>query len=402
MVGAGLVGLAAARRLGELRPDERVAVIDAQRVGFGASSRNAGFVVDLTDFAARMSPADCQRYIRVARFGMSCLADLIHQNRIACDWDDSGILRAAAGPQGIQILSQWPALLDGIGSRHRWLDAEATAAHTGSRFYQAAVHLPGMTVNPVALMRGLASSLPANVSVFEGSPVRKIDRAIKSRERSGFRVAAGNGAIVCDRLFLATNGYTPGLGFLVRQDSPLWSFGSLTRVLTPEEQQRLGGERHWGVLPMDPSGSTVRRTPDQRILIRNTFHYSSALGVREEVRAAAVARHRRAFLARFPALQDVPFTHSWSGLMGMSSNGQPFFGELEPGLYSVAVFNAAGLALGTAAGRLLADLAMGVESAQLSDLRQLPPPSRLPPEPLRTLSGLLRVAKQNRRAGAYL
>ena len=72
------------------------------------------------------------------------------------------------------------------------------------------------------------------------------------------------------------------------------------------------------------------------------------------------------------------------------------------GPFGAAVFNAAGLAMGTASGRLLADLALGADSPELADLRQLPSPSRLPPEPWRTLAGRRRVARQNEQAGAYL
>ncbi len=214
-----------------------------------------------------------------------------------------------------------------------------------------------MTVQPAALVRGLARSLPPAVEIFEGSPVGRIRRL-----KSGFEVAAGSARLVCRRLFLAANGYTPGLGFLRHRASPRWSFGSLTRPLTAAEQRRLGGQTQWGVLACDPAGSTVRRTSDQRILIRNTFHYTPELGVSREVRDAARERHRTAFLARFPGLRDVPFEYTWSGLYGVSGNGQPFFGELGPNLFTAAVFNFAGLAMGTAAGRLLADLPLGMGS----------------------------------------
>jgi len=248
----------------------------------------------------------------------------------------------------------------------------------------------------------------AAVSLSTSCGARSDSRSTTRRQRggaaaeAGFRVEAGQGSLSCHRLFLAANGYTPGLGFLRREASPLWSFGSLTPVLGPAEQAALPGARRWGVLPMDPAGSTVRRTPDQRILIRNTFHYTPELGVRERVRAAALERHRRAFVARFPMLREVPFAHTWSGLMGMSENGQLSFGELAPRLYTAAVFNAAGLAMGTASGRLVADLALGADSPELADLRRLPPPSRLPLEPWRTLAGRRRVARQNHQAGAYL
>ncbi len=400
VVGAGLTGLAIARRLAELRPGEPVAVVEAQRIGFGASGRNAGFVVELTDFAACMAASDRARYLRVARFGLECLRELVARHAIECDWDESGFLRAAAGTEGLRQLARWPARLEAAGVCHRWLDAEATAALTGTRFYRAAIHLPGtVTVQPAALARGLARSLPAAVTGFEASPVRAIRR---QRPAGGFRIEAAGGALLCDRLFLAANGYTPGLGFLRHRAAPRFSFASLTRVLTGAEQADLGGERHWGVLASDPSGSTVRRTRDQRILIRNTFHYSPSPAVRPRVRRAAGRRHRAALAARFPGLREVPFDYTWSGLYATSGNGQPYFGELAPGLFTAAVFNFAGIAMGTAAGRLLADLALGEPSPPLTDLRQLPLPSWLPPEPLRSLHAWRDVARQNARAGAYL
>jgi glycine/D-amino acid oxidase-like deaminating enzyme len=405
VVGGGLTGIAVARRLAELRPGERIAVVEAQRIGFGASGRNAGFVVDLTDFAARMAPDDRERYLRVARFGARCLAELVAAHGIECDWDDRGFLRAAAGEEGRRMLARWPAWLAAAGARHRWLDAEATAAVTGTRFYRAAIHLPGtVTLQPAALVRGLARALPPEVEIFEGSPVGRIrrHRAAAAGGEGGFEVAAGGGKLACRRLFLAANGYTPGLGFLRHRASPRWSFGSLTRPLTTAEQRRLGGQAQWGVLSCDPAGSTVRRTADQRILVRNTFHYTARLGVGPEVCGAAGQRHRAAFVARFPALREVPFEYTWSGLYGTSGNGQPFFGELAPGLWSAAVYNFSGLAMGTAAGRLLAELALGIGSPLLDDLRRLPPPTWLPPEPWRTLAGRRRVARQNRQAGAYL
>jgi glycine/D-amino acid oxidase-like deaminating enzyme len=401
VIGAGLTGLAIARRLAELRPGEPVAVVEAQRIGSGASGRNAGFVVDLTDFAAKMSPADRDRYVRVARFGFQCLAELVSRHAIECDWDDRGYLRAAAGEEGLRTLALWPAWLDAVGAPYRQLDAGAAAALTGTSFYRAALHLPGsVNLQPAALVRGLARSLPNEVTVYESSPVHRIRR--RPPGNSVFHVQAGAGTLVCKRLFLAANGYTPGLGFLRHRASPRWSFGSLTRTLTAGEQAALGGEPQWGVLPTDPGGSTVRRTRDQRILIRNTFHYTAAPAVRPEVRGAAGVRHRQAFAARFPALAEVPFEHTWSGLFSASNNGQPYFGEIEPDLFTAAVYNFAGIAMGTAAGRLLADLSAGAASPRLADLRQLPLPSWLPPEPLRSWGGLRTVARQNRQAGAYL
>src|SRR5205807_3604107 len=195
VVGAGLTGLAIARRLAELRPGEPVAVVEAQRIGSGASGRNAGFVVDLTDFAACMAAPDRARYVRVARFGLEYLRELVDRHAIECDWDESGFLRAAAGDEGLRQLARWPTWLAAAGVPHRWLDAEATAALTGTRFYRAAVRLPGaVTLQPAALVHGLARSLPSEVTVFEASPVRGI-RALRGiRRRPSGPPGKGRGA----------------------------------------------------------------------------------------------------------------------------------------------------------------------------------------------------------------
>src|SRR5207249_4402900 len=140
--------------------------------------------------------------------------------------------------------------------------------------YRAAARTPGaVMVQPAALVRGLAATLPANVEVFEDSPVHAVRGAAK------FTLDAGDGTVVADRLFLATNGFTPSLGFLRRRVVPMFTFASLTRVLTESEQRMLGGDSEWGLVPEERMGSTVRRTRDQRILIRNTVHYTAEMEI---------------------------------------------------------------------------------------------------------------------------
>ena len=87
--------------------------------------------------------------------------------------------------------------------------------------------------------------------------------------------------------------------------------------------------------------------------------------------------------------------------MGMSSNRQHFFGRLEDGLFAAGGYNGCGIAMGTAAGRLLADLALGADSAELRDMLALPGPGRLPPEPflglgVRARLGLLAARARGR------
>jgi glycine/D-amino acid oxidase-like deaminating enzyme len=398
VLGAGFTGLAAARRLAELRPGSRVALVEARRAGGGASGRSSGFLVDRAHFIARLELEASRRYRGLCRSGIEALRALVRRYAIPCDWDESGWLHAAATEAGAAELPGLRAWLETLGEPFDWLEAAALRRITGSHLYRVGLRLPGSVLaQPAALARGLASSLPETVDLYEESPVREI------RRRNGrFRLTAGAGAVEADRLFLATNGYTPALGFLRRRVFPLVTFGSLTRPLTAGEQERLGGEREWGLLSEDPMGSTVRRTRDQRILIRNTVRYLPGFTAGGRILAAARACHRRAFAARFPAIQEVEFEHSWSGVMGSSPNRGHCFGEIAPGLFAAAGYTGAGIAIGTTAGILLADLALGEGSALLEDMLSLPEPTRLPPQPFLGLGIRWRVARMNASASEVL
>ncbi|MFX9069659.1 FAD-dependent oxidoreductase, partial [Acinetobacter baumannii] len=75
--------------------------------------------------------------------------------------------------------------------------------------------------------------------------------------------------------------------------------------------------------------------------------------------------HRKAFLARYPNLANVPFTHTWGGVYAISRNFTNFFGELEEGVYASACDNGVGAAWGTISGTLLVDLVVGSDSQAL-------------------------------------
>jgi len=125
-------------------------------------------------------------------------------------------------------------------------------------------------------------------------------------------------------------------------------------------------------------------TQDRRLIIRNTYKHVPKYGrsIDDAVRARIRADHRKAFLARFPDLTDVPFTHTWGGVYAISRNFTNFFGPLEDGVFASACDNGVGAAWGTISGTLLADLAVGADSAQLRDIQAVTGmPSRNPPEP---------------------
>ena len=155
-----------------------------------------------------------------------------------------------------------------------------------------------------------------------------------------------------------------------------------------------GIQADWGLTPADHAGTTVRMTQDRRLIIRNTYKHvprygrSIGDGTREKIRAD----HRKAFLARYPQLAQVPFTHTWGGVYAISRNFTNFFGQLDDGLFATACDNGVGAAWGTISGTLLADLAAGVQSTQLDDIRAVTGmPSLNPPEPFLGLGVRTRI-----------
>lgn len=421
VIGAGFTGLAAARRLAELRPGWRVVVLEASRAGSGAAGRSSGFLVDITFFTTTLEPRAAERYVRLSRAGIEELRRRALEGGIDCDWDDTGWIHAAAGEPGLRDLASLRRWLDRQGEPYAWLDAPELAEVLGTRFYRAGIRLPGRPlVQPSALARGLAASLPEIVELYEHSPVRRLEGprarsqrpgrrrspAWRGRQAPAWRLRAGDATLSTPRVLLATNGCTPSLGFLGDRLFPLLTFGSITRPLTPAEGAALGGEPRWGVLAQDPMGSSLRRTGDGRFLVRNTLAFSRSLDARPAVLERSREAHRGALARRFPSLFPSPgaveLELTWSGVMGATPSRRHFFGRVDEGLWATAGFTGAGIAQGTIAGALLADLACGEDSGALRDMLSLPAPGRLPPRPFQDLGIRWRVARMNAGAGETL
>ena len=398
VLGAGFTGLAAARRLAEALPGEEIFLIEAGRVGHGASGRNSGFVIDLPH---NVGPADHagdtdhdRKEMRLNRFGIETLRRLVQDHAIDCQWSERGKIHAGLEAKGMRDLEAYIAGLDRLGEAYTRLDAADLKRILGIDYYTAGVHTPGnILMQPAALTRGLGGSLPDNVRLCEDSPVTAIDYG------ASVTLDCAGGRVVTDKLLLATNAFATQFGFLKGRILPVATYGSLTRPLSGSEAQALGGEGDWGVIPAEHLGTTLRYTQDRRILIRNTFAYVPSMAAREVGMAGIRRRHVSAFEARFPMLPEVTFEHSWGGTCCLSRNNAQFFGKLGDNIWAAVCQNAVGIARGTYSGMLLADLAVGQDSEMLSDLMAFPRPCWNPPEPMLGIGVRASIAWQQWRAG---
>jgi len=392
VIGAGFAGLAAARRLAELRPHAKIVLVDAQQVGQGASGRNSGFVIDLPHKFAleHPDPEHKRRLLGLNRAAISLLKGLIDRHNIQCQWSHAGKYQGAVGPRGLAYLEHFEHLLGNLGEPFRIACRDELAEVLGSTHYSRAIFTPGCyLMQPAALVDGLARSLPANVEILEHSPIQQLEQ-----QCDGWTLHGELGRIEASRVLLGTSIFTREFGFLKNRLLPVMTFASWTRPLTDDEMQRYGGALDWGLTPADHAGTTLRMTQDKRLLIRNTYKHVPRYGksVSDAARANIRVAHRRALDTRWPQLADIPITHTWGGTYAISRNFTNFFGQLQPRLYASACDNGVGAAWGTISGTLLAELALGETSTALHDIQAVTGmPALNPPEPLLGLGVRTRI-----------
>ncbi|WP_175775124.1 NAD(P)/FAD-dependent oxidoreductase [Burkholderia anthina] len=381
VVGAGYAGLSAARRLALLNPSHTIALVDAQTVGEGAHGRNAGFAIDLPHNNDH-DPGNTEkgyRHMRLSRYGIDTLDELVSANAIACQWSKSGRYDCAVSPEiSRKLLGATIAELDALGEPYEVLRGDALHARLGTRYYDSAIHTPGTRLlNPAALSRGLADSLPANVQLFENSPVLDIEpgASVVATLRHGVRLSARNA-------ILTNNAFINRFGYFERQLLPFVLFASLSRPLTPDERARLGGTYDWGITPAHGiAGATLRYTQDFRILFRYGFQFAPTLRCRASLRERMKRTHAVLFKARFPMLAHVSLEHFWAGYLSLSQNGAPGWGQLAKNVYAAVNCNGVGIAKQTTAGALIAELACDTGHPLIGDMLALGSPDLLPRRP---------------------
>ncbi|WP_085632899.1 MULTISPECIES: FAD-binding oxidoreductase [unclassified Pseudomonas] len=398
VVGAGFTGLAAARRLALNFPDDSVVLVEAQEVGLGPSGRNAGFAIDLPhDIGAEDYIGDiglARTSLKLNLAGQSILRELVDQFGIECQMKACGKYQAAVEDRGIAVLDAYRLGLDKLGQPYQMINEDELPEHLGTRFYRRALYTPGaVLLQPSALVKGLADSLPANVTLYERTPILEVEYGAKTVLRHAY------GSLTADKLILANNSFGMRFGFLQGRMLPIYTYASITRPLTADEQARLGGKPYWGAIPADPFGTTVRRTPDNRLLIRNSFSFNPDGRSNRKYNERFVRRHKASFDQRFPMLPDVTFEYTWGGALAMSRNHNGFFGELAPNVYGALGCNGLGVTRGTVTGQLLADWLAGARDPLIDFLLEAPGPNGNPPEPFLSLGVNMNLKWGQYRAG---
>lgn len=392
IVGAGFTGLAAAYRIAELNPGDSIIVLDAERAGGGASSRNSGYIVDITLNDGGSSLADEQTQLAKSRLnmaGLELLRKRVKQYEIDCDWDESGKFHCAADKRNISKLQNFESFLSRSDVPYKVWRKDELSRRLGTDYYQYAVQtMKGVLVNPAALVNGLLENLPSSVSVYEDSPVLDIQSG------KSISLTMPKGSVTAHRVIIAVNALMPRLGFKRNRVFPLTLTASLTRPLDNQEYQSIGAPEPWGVLSASSMGATVRLTNDRRIMVRNTVEWWPALAMDEQALAQRRETNLSGLRKRFPDLSNLGFEYSWSGNVCISRNSKPVFEKSESNLFVAGCYNAGGVAMGSLFGKLIVDYALGKESEALAQVLAQEKPVIIPPRPFFDVGVQTRLAWQ--------
>lgn len=401
VIGAGFAGLAAARRVSQLDPTLRVAVLEAGIVGEGPAGRNSGFIIDLPhEVSAESLGSDSAAHSRRDIFKNRAAIALAQGMAEEHGWnahvfDLCGRHSIAKGEAGDRHLADYAGQLKSLGEPHELLDAKQTAALTGVSTFSSALFTPGTAmIQPAAFVRHFADALKPPVQLFERSPVIRVACA-----GEGWTVETEKGTVSAPRVILAVNGHAQSFGFLRRRLMHVFTYASLTRAFDPS---LLGGERRWAATPALPMGTTLRRivTPEgDRILVRSRYTFNPTITVTDGALARAGQMHDRKLASRFPMLRGIGMEHRWAGAMALAWNSVPGVQEAEQGLWIAAGCNGVGATNATANGIVAAERCLGVTSELGRIYAGSPAPKPIPPEPLATIGGKISLAWKEWRAG---
>ena len=232
IVGGGFTGLSAALHLAE--GGASVTVLEATKIGYGGSGRNAGLVnqglwYHPGEVVEVLGEEAGERLNEAYAYGPKLVFDLIERHGIECEVARNGTLYLAPNEAHAGKLTKRAAAMNARGAKVEMLDRETTVSRTGTEAYCAALFDPEAgTINPMGYVRGLArAAIAAGAKVHAQSPATSIEP-----DGSRWVVSTGGGKITADRVILATNAYTgdlwPGLKLEIY---PLYYFQFATKPL---------------------------------------------------------------------------------------------------------------------------------------------------------------------------
>ncbi len=347
VVGGGYTGLSAALHLAEAGRD--VVLIDAQRVGFGASGRNGGQLgsgqrVEQDGLEKMLGPEHAAKLWEMGQEAKALVKSLIKTHEIECHLKP-GVAWTGSTASDVRHLHDYAEHLQ---QRYSYdeievLDHEALQAVCPSPDYKGGVLDMGAAhLHPLNYALGLTrAAAAAGVRIFENSPAHDIVEGQKTI------VHCPTGSVTADHVVLACNGYLGTLnGEVAAKVMPINNFIAATEPL---------GDRVKDVLPRDVAVADsrfvvnyFRLSHDGRLL----FGGGESYGYRFPQDIAAKVRKPMSQI--FPQLKDVKIDYAWGGTLGITMKRLPYVARVGPNILSASGYSGHGVGTATHAGYLMA------------------------------------------------
>jgi gamma-glutamylputrescine oxidase len=353
IVGGGYSGLSAALELAER--GYKVALLEAARIGWGASGRNggqicSGYAVGTARLAGWVGLEDAHRLWLVAEEAKAIIRERVERHAIDCDlaW---GYLHAALKRRHMAEVSEELALWqERYGYRQARLveraemrELVASTAYVGGLLDEGGGHL-----HPLNYALGVArAARAAGAALYEQS------RALRLEGSGPVRVATAAGAVRARYVVLCGNAYLGGLvPALRRKIMPVGTYIAATAPLGAERARSLI-RRNLAVADCNFVISYFRLSADHRLLFGGRVSYTAMMPPN------LPGAMRRSMLGVFPQLDDVRFDYVWGGNVAITVERTPHLGRLEGDVYFAHGYSGVGVALTGVAGRIIAEAISG-------------------------------------------
>jgi glycine/D-amino acid oxidase-like deaminating enzyme len=414
VMGAGYTGLWTAYYLLRRDPSLRVAVVEREIAGFGASGRNGGWCYP--GFPVSVSLLRERYGTETARAVYGAMVDTVDEierviaaEQIDAQWARGGTLRLARGEhQRASIEGAYQTLEAlGLADRYELLDATQIADRVRVTDAVAALHSPvGASVHPARLARGLARAVERHGgTVYEQTPV------VDYETGPAPRLITPYGDVRARTIVVAGEAYSQQLPKLRRTLVPMYSLIVLTEPLTKSDWDQIGWRNRELLASSRMSVDYLNRTADGRILFGGRgapYRMHSLIDDGLDRHGPTHDMLRRMTIEWFPMLKDVRFTHAWGGPLGMPRDWMPTTSyDAAVGVARAGGYTGSGVATANLFGRILTDLISGA----VTPLTRLPTVNhrspRWEPEPLRWLGiryaqeGFARLDRDAERTGKF-
>ena len=405
IVGAGYSGLWTAYYLKRLRPDVRIAILEAEVAGFGASGRNGGWCVGLLAGIEGLLHRPERREAALA-LQREAFAAVDEVGRVAaaegidCHYRKGGSVRVAVTPaQERELRARTHELGSLFGQDHfRWLEPDECAAHVRLQGGRAGFYTPDCAaLHPARLARGLAACVERlGVRIFEGS------RALELAPGSA---RTARGTLRAELVVRATEAYTAELPGQRRALVPMHSWMIATEPLPDPVWKEIGLERAETFGDGRLVTTYGQRTADGRIAFGGLGHYNFGSRISRHFPAThpSFAELEQILRKLLPPLRGARVTHRWGGALGVPRDSRARVGIDRARRQAwIGGYFGEGVAASNLAGRTLAELIAGADSERTRLPLVAPPARRWEPEPLRSLAvkGALGLAAAEDRASA--